>query len=92
VTPIARYYLLLKASLRQAGLYQAGLYAVSHKKYKPKREKAEVTETKNLLLEQDHKPMAINQVWHSDITYVPTDEGWLYLAGVIDGFSKYLVG
>lgn len=34
----------------------------------------------------------INQLWHVDITYVPTDEGWLYLAGVIDGFSKRVVG
>jgi putative transposase len=71
---------------------QAGLYAVSAKKYKPKQEKAEVTETKNLLLEPTNKATAINQVWHSDITYVPTDEGWLYLAGVMDGFSKYFVG
>jgi putative transposase len=71
---------------------QAGMYAVSARKYKPKQEKAEVTETKNLLLEPTNKAMAINQVWHSDITYVPTDEGWLYLAGVMDGFSKYFVG
>jgi transposase InsO family protein len=71
---------------------QAGLYTISHKKFKPKQEKGEVTETRNLLLEQDNRPTAINQVWHSDITYVPTDEGWLYLAGVMDGFSKYLVG
>lgn len=71
---------------------QAGLYAISHKRYKPKQEKGEVTETKNLLMEQNKKPTAINQVWHSDITYVPTEEGWLYLAGVMDGFSKYLVG
>lgn len=71
---------------------QAGLYAISHQKFKPKHEKGEVTETKNLLVGQNNKPTAINQVWHSDITYVPTDEGWLYLAGVMDGFSKYLVG
>ena len=71
---------------------QAGLYAVNAKKHKPKQEKAEVTETKNLLLEPANRPTAINQVWHSDITYIPTDEGWLYLAGVIDGYSKYMVG
>jgi putative transposase len=71
---------------------RAGLYAVSARKYKPKQESAEVTDTKNLLLEPANKPTAINQVWHSDITYVPTDEGWLYLAGVMDGFSKRMVG
>jgi transposase InsO family protein len=70
---------------------QAGLYAVSARKYKPKQDNAEVTDTKNLLLEPANKPTAINQVWHSDITYVPTDEGWLYLAGVMDGFSTYFV-
>ena len=30
--------------------------------------------------------------WAADVTYVPTDEGWLYLAGVIDLCSRKLVG
>lgn len=33
-----------------------------------------------------------NKVWLSDITYIPTDEGWLYLAGVLDLCSKTAVG
>jgi putative transposase len=33
-----------------------------------------------------------NQKWAVDITYVPTDEGWLYLAGVIDLCSRKIVG
>ena len=33
-----------------------------------------------------------NEVWAADITYVPTDEGWLYLAGVLDLGSRRLVG
>ena len=33
-----------------------------------------------------------NEVWASDITYVPIDEGWLYLAGVLDLGSRRLVG
>lgn len=37
-------------------------------------------------------PTKPDQVWVSDLTYVPTDEGWLYLAGVLDRFSRYLVG
>ena len=71
---------------------RAGLYAVSGKKFKPKRERTAKLETKNLLLEHNIRPTTINQVWHTDITYVPTAEGWLYLAGVMDGFSKRLVG
>jgi putative transposase len=33
-----------------------------------------------------------NRKWAADITYVPTDEGWLYLAGVIDLHSRRIVG
>ena len=35
---------------------------------------------------------APNKVWTSDITYVPTDEGWLYVAGHKDLFSGNIVG
>ena len=37
-------------------------------------------------------PEVPNQVWTSDITYIATDEGWLYLTGVIDLFSRQVVG
>ena len=33
-----------------------------------------------------------NQIWLADLTYVPTDEGWLYLATVMDLFSRRIVG
>jgi len=33
-----------------------------------------------------------NTVWVSDITYVRTDEGWLYLAVILDIFSRHIVG
>lgn len=33
-----------------------------------------------------------NQIWLADITYIPTDEGWLYLAVVRDLFSRRVVG
>lgn len=35
---------------------------------------------------------APDQAWVVDITYIPTDEGWLYLAGVLDRHSRKLVG
>lgn len=35
---------------------------------------------------------APNQVWVSDITYIPTDEGWLYLATTLDLYSRRIVG
>jgi putative transposase len=33
-----------------------------------------------------------NQIWLADISYIPTDEGWLYLAVVLDLFSRKVVG
>ena len=38
------------------------------------------------------KPTAPDQVWASDITYVATLEGWLYLAVILDQFSRRAVG
>ena len=34
------------------------------------------------------EPSAVNQVWVSDITYIATLEGWLYLAIILDLFSR----
>ena len=44
------------------------------------------------LLERNFTPEAPNTVWTSDITYIATDEGWLYLTAVIDLFSRQVVG
>jgi putative transposase len=37
-------------------------------------------------------PTARDQVWQTDITYVPTGAGWLYLAVVLDAYSKRVLG
>ena len=44
------------------------------------------------LLSQQFKVSQPNRVWLSDITYIPTDEGWLYLAGHKDLFTGEIVG
>src|SRR6202051_263922 len=44
------------------------------------------------LLERNFEMTAPNQAWVSDITYIWTDEGWLYLAGIKDLFNGELVG
>ena len=43
-------------------------------------------------LERDFAPSAPNRVWAGDITYIWTREGWLYLAVVIDLYSRKVVG
>jgi putative transposase len=37
-------------------------------------------------------PSAPNQIWRGDVTYIHTEEGWLYLAGILDQYSRRLVG
>jgi transposase InsO family protein len=44
------------------------------------------------LVQRRFNPPEPNQVWSGDITYLSTDEGWLYLAGVLDLHSRQLVG
>jgi transposase InsO family protein len=44
------------------------------------------------ILNQQFQISEPNKVWLSDITYVPTDEGWLYLAGHKDLFTHEIVG
>lgn len=43
-------------------------------------------------LDRQFEPAAPNEVWAADITYVWTREGWLYLAVVMDLFSRRIVG
>jgi transposase InsO family protein len=44
------------------------------------------------LLDRNFTPDAPNQVWTADITYLWTDEGWLYLAIVLDLFNREVIG
>jgi len=44
------------------------------------------------LLNQNFNPVAVNEVWAGDITYLKTGEGWMYLAIVMDLYSRRIVG
>jgi len=44
------------------------------------------------LLARDFTPVEANRVWTSDITYIWTDQGWLYLAVVMDLFNRQIMG
>lgn len=70
---------------------QAGLYAVPKQKYQRRKTPKTLLETANLLVP---KPAIthVNQVWYADITFVKSKEGWLYLAAVMDAYSKRIVG
>ena len=44
------------------------------------------------LLNRNFRPVAPNQAWTADLTYIWTAEGWLYLAVVLDLFNREIVG
>jgi transposase InsO family protein len=44
------------------------------------------------VLQRDFEPLAPNQSWATDVTYIHTLEGWLYLAAILDLFSRRVVG
>ena len=44
------------------------------------------------LVQRRFNPEAPNVLWSGDITYIPTDEGWLYLAAVLELHSRQVVG
>jgi transposase InsO family protein len=44
------------------------------------------------VLERNFEAKAPNEAWVGDVTYIPTGEGWLYLAVLIDLFSRRVVG
>ena len=67
-------------------------------KAKTKRKFVVTTDSKHSLpvapdlVQRRFNPEEPNRLWCGDITYIQTDEGWLYLAGVIDLFSRQVVG
>lgn len=44
------------------------------------------------LLQRNFKVTAPNRAWVTDITYIPTKQGWIYVAGVLDLFSRKIIG
>lgn len=94
----------LLAGLRRAGqgtsgrrvarlMRELGLRGVRKGGYRPR-----TTESRHQLaswpnrLREAAPPSRPDEVWVSDMTYVPTREGWLYVAGVLDRCSRRLLG
>ena len=67
-----------------------GLAARAKKAFRPRTTTPGQAAAPNLIKEL--QPSAPDQVWASDITYVATLEGWLYLAVILDLFSRIVVG
>lgn len=69
-----------------------GIFCKQKRKFKATTNSKHKLPVAENLLEQKFEATAPNKVWVTDITYIPTDEGWLYLAGHKDIFTKEIVG
>jgi transposase InsO family protein len=73
-------------------MQQHGIRARAKRKYKATTDSRHSLPVAPNLLARQFNPGAPNAVWSSDLTYIATNEGWLYLAVVIDLFSRQVVG
>ncbi len=71
---------------------EMGLKCIQHKKFKVTTDSKHHLPVAANLLKQEFSVSVPSTVWGTDITYVSTDEGWLYLAGVKDFASREIVG
>lgn len=70
----------------------AGIAAKTRKKFTVTTDSRHHLPVAENLLGRNFSPARINQAWASDITYIATGEGWLYLATVQDLYSRRIVG
>lgn len=75
-----------------ASLRRQGLRAKAARKFGPVSYQAHRLPVSENLLKQDFYASGPNQKWTGDITYLRTDEDWLYLAIVIDLWSRAVIG
>jgi len=69
-----------------------GIRCKQIKKFKATTDSNHTLPVAENLINQQFEAASPNQIWVSDITYIPTEEGWLYLAGHKDIFTKEVVG
>lgn len=70
----------------------AGIQSKRRKKFKATTDSKHNHRVAKNLLDRNFVVERPNQVWTSDITYISTEEGWLYLAAVKDLYQKKIVG
>ena len=71
---------------------EAGIRSRRKKKFKATTNSRHNLPVAANLLDQDFTAKTPDRVWVGDITYVPTQEGWLYLAVLIDLYNRKVVG
>lgn len=69
-----------------------GIRARQKRRYKVTTQRQPSPSAAPNLLQQDFRADKVNEKWLADITYIDTHEGWLYLAAVLDVYSRKIVG
>ena len=78
--------------MEPSSLSQNGIQVFRTHKYKATTDSAHNLNVAPNLLGQDFAATGPNQKWAGDITYIWTREGWLYLAVIIDLYSRRIIG
>jgi transposase InsO family protein len=73
-------------------MVRQGLVSKAARKFKVTTDSHHTLPVAPNLLEQDFNSTSPNQKWVGDITYLMTSEGWLYLAVMIDLYSRTIIG
>jgi transposase InsO family protein len=71
---------------------EAGIAAKTTRKFRQTTDSNHTLPVAENLLDRQFDPQQRNESWVADITYIPTREGWLYLAAVEDLYSRMVVG
>ena len=71
---------------------QAGLAGAQRRRYRGTTRQDRAAIPAPDLVQRDFTAFGPDHLWVADITYVPTTEGWLYLATVLDAWSRRIVG
>lgn len=73
-------------------MFERSLLALQPKSYRPTTSDGRADAPSPNLLEGAPLPEKVNRVWTGDITYIPTLNGWCYLAVILDLYSRRIVG
>lgn len=83
-----------KCSLNRVArlMRQAGIVPKTIKKFRITTDSRKSRFPAKNLLEQDFTASRCDEKWVADVTYIPTREGWLFLAAVLDLYSRRIIG